>query len=407
MPTRISQPESSSLQARGASLQSRTRCAFPQTPVLAALYGLMFCISVAGAQDRTAPDETLWIEITELRAAAQPTSQPYEAWFAAQLENRRMLASKLRAYATHYPGGAHRDDAVMLELRALFEIGCLTDGKLDALQARAEELLRSPLGKISEQEAAYWLIACRRGARAASTRPAGEPLELLDANLVDEYRTYVRQYPSARRVPRMATLLFDAAVKNGDEAAQHELAALLSAHFPQHASTEYCTAVLRRHDQIGKRFEATLATIENGTLNTESLRGHPLLIVVWPVSSVRSNHETPHPTTRATTTAETGSADDNALRVSDIEEFRRLNDDTRVIGIPIADSVEDVLAAQRRADITWLEHFDERGWAGDFVRSWGVRSGPFVFIIDADGVLRGATNDKDWRSIAASAARVP
>lgn len=344
------------------------------------------------------PDETLWRAIAAMRPAA-PASQPYEEWFEAQLAHRRELVSRLRRYLTLYPGGSHRDEAVILELRSLYEIGCLSDGTLASLCRRAGELLAAPLSPVCEQEAAYWMILCRRGDRAASTQPAAEPLQALDAHLEAEYLAYVERHPTARRTPRLTALLFELYERRGDLTGMRKLADGLQRSFPQHATTEYCRGVCRRYSSLGERFELRLTTLSHGVVDSSALRGRPYLVVVWLADRAAATY-----TADEHTTAPSVVSVNADMNPSAIEEFRRSHPDFQVIGVPIADTAEEVLRSTERLRIPWPQHFDERGWAGEFVCTWGVRREPFLFIVDTDGVLRGATDRADWRETAASIA---
>lgn len=340
------------------------------------------------------PDELLWREIETSRHVST-ASQPYEAWFDAQRAVGENLARKLRTYLTLYPGGRHRDEAAAIELQTLFEIDCLADGRLSALQQRAEEHMRSPLSPACEQEAAYWLMICRRRERAATTQPVAEPLMLLDANLVDEYSDYVTKYPTARRVPRLATILFDSAAARNDRAVQRELAHLLERYFPTHANTEYCRGALRRVEEIGRPFAERLSTIFDGMQDVKSISARPLLIVVW------TPRDCAAVAPAASSSRAAGTTRPSANLLQEITAFAHAHPESRIIGVAIGDSAPQVIDAAAAAGIAWPQHFDERAWAGEFVRRWGVRTTPFVFVIDANGVLRSATDGPDWYATAA------
>ncbi|MBL8878513.1 MAG: hypothetical protein JNG88_05275 [Phycisphaerales bacterium] len=342
------------------------------------------------------PDEALWHQIEAARKAPVST-QPYDDWFVAQRAACESLAQRLRTYLTLYPGGPHRDEAATLELQSLFDIGCLSDGKLSELRVRAEEHLRSPLSPVCEQEAAYWLMICRRRDRAATTPPAALPLELLDVNLADEYHSYVMAYPAARRTPRLATLVLDAALARDDPAAMREMANLLEMHFPSHANTAYCRGSVRRFEQVGRQFEYSMSTIAHGRQDGKTLRGRPIVIVVWLAQEDRNVRS-------AIATTRPSGYRERELALRDLVAFAREHPLVSIVGVPIADSVSAVREATTAAGIDWPQHFDERGWAGEFVRHWGVRTAPFVFVIDAKGVLRAATDGAGWRAAANEAA---
>ncbi len=325
-------------------------------------------------------DEALWQEILAANRALSAT-EPYSQNVEAALQPRRTLLERARVYLSAYPGGRRRDEVVRLELKALFEIGTLSGGRYQPLQKQVEEYLRHPPSEVALYEAAYWKIRCERLARiAATSQPSSAPVTGNDPALHQAYRSYIQQYPRSRHVPRMATELFDAAAAAGDLAEQRRLAGLLGQHFKGHAVTELLAAQLRRHEAVGEPFSLTFQTIDGSEVDTARWKGRPVLIVVWAGFSERSR-----------------------ACVREIEALRSQQPDLQVVGVNLDDAEQKMTAACRELGLTWRQYNDGMGWANRFVRQWGVRAVPWVFVVDRRGRLVGSSGAAGWRQLALSA----
>lgn len=322
-------------------------------------------------------EERLWGEIVTLRSRA-PTSQPYEDWFASTLTNKRALAERIRLYLTLYPGGAHRDDAVRLELATLFDIASLSGGDCAPLRERVDRYLTSPLSAAVRHEAAYWKILCDRlaGPNTAS-QPASTAASPATAAPLEAYREYVRRYPRSRHTPRLATILFEDAARRGERAEMRALVDLMSRAFPNHLTTENLAARLRREDATGKLFWLAFRDADGRNVDTRELAGRPVLIVVW-------------------------AAYDEAARrcVSEVETLRREHPELAVVGVNLDATRAAMLAATTELGLDWPQFNDELGRANSFARHWGVRRIPRVFAIDRSGRLVGSASQNEWRRLA-------
>lgn len=330
-----------------------------------------------GAAPPVDREQQLWERITPLTEPVA-TTQPFEDWFEAARRQRQVLLNRLRLYLTVYPGGAHRDEALRLELVTLFELATLRDGALDELCGRVEELLRAPPSADVGAEAAYWAIICRhRAARSATSRPTSAPLNAPDAMLLSLYREYLQAYPRSRYAPRIASLLFDDAARRADRAAMLEVVTHLRTHFAEHAATATLEGQWRRITAVGTSFWPALRTLDGRDVTRADYEGHPTLIVVW------------------------AGFDDRARRsVQEVDRLRSAHPELRVIGVGLDETAEQTAAAARELGLDWPQCNDELGWGGEFVRNWGVTHVPFVFILDRAGRLIGTATEADWAELA-------
>lgn len=325
---------------------------------------------------RASRELQLWEQIEVLKPQPLAT-QPYEGWFTAARARCELLERRAHLYLTLYPGGAHRDEAVQLELTCLFELGALHGGTIDRLCERVAELLRAPPSAVAAAEAAYWVILCQRARSAgASSQPTSAETEVPDADLLAAYREYVQQYPGSRYAPRLAELLFTNAQRRGDIAAMRPSLEQLRAHFPRAAATAALEARWRRVLAVGEPFWPALKSMDGHMLDRRDYAGHPVLIVVW-----------------------AGFDAGACTEVRKIEQFRGEHPDVRVIGINLDDSRDEAAAANRRLGLDWPQCNDELGWGGEFVRTWGVERISQAFVLDREGRLLGVAEGAQWAGL--------
>jgi hypothetical protein len=333
--------------------------------------------SQATADGRVSASEAdLWQRITALRELP-PATTLLDDWFDVARERRRALVMSLGLYLTLYPGGAHRDAAIPLELDSLFELSTLQGDTLVALQRRAAEVLRAPPSEAVLHEAAYWgtLIESWQTPRVTSGPTAADPA--LDARRSELYRAYVDRYPRSRFAPRLASALFEAAAARDDRATMQYALAVLRAHHPRHATTAQVEAERRRETAVGQPYWPELQTIAGRPIDRGQHLGAPVLIVVW-------------------------AGFDQASRacVQDIERFRTEHPELRVIGVSLDDDAAQTADAGRVLGLDWPQCNDGLGWGGTFVRSWAIGRIPYVLAIDRAGRLIGLAAAEDWRSLA-------
>jgi len=334
----------------------------------------------AGGPATLTSEEALWQQVIILHRALEAT--PWHGPTSGSAHRHAVdLCDRLRLYQTLYPGGQHRDEAVGLELNTLFALGTARGGSLTALRNRVAELLRNPPSQAAEEEAAYWDLLCRRFAAdadhhapSATTAPVSPPDALSDAAC----REYLSRYPRSRHAPRLATLLFEAAARRGDRETMRIAVAHLGTYFPQHAATSDVLGTWNRLESVGGPFWLACRTPDGQLVDTREYLGHPVLIVVW-----------------------AGFDEQARARVREVERIRIQQPAIHVVGVNLDRTEEEMRDAMRELGITWPQCHDRRGWGDEFVRSWGVREVPFVFVLDRAGQLVGATGGTDWADLVA------
>ncbi len=344
----------------------------------------MAAAQTAAQRAAVSQEGEIWGRIGEVRELP-PASQFAESWFEAARARRQVLLARTRLYLTLYPGGAHRDEVIRLELSALFELGTLRGGTLAPLRERVDEILRSPPSDAALHEAAYWALLCRRCQTSATTsQPALVPLDPGDRPPVglptdsqSDYVEYLAKYPRSRYVPRLATLLLANATRRGDRLAVQRIVKQLPEYFPQHAVTAQVTAEWRREALIGEPFWPLVLPMAGCLTDQPDPAGHPGLIVVWASFNEPAR-----------------------CCVQEIEHFRQAHPDLRVIGISLDEQMEQTTAAAAALGLDWPQCNDRLGWGGSFVRYWGIDRIPYVLAVDRAGNLAGTGTGDDWEALA-------
>lgn len=362
---------------------------------LLALLVLQTVPRAADAQGRDRPpppDELLWAEIEALStepAASEPaerhhTTAPGRDVSDPERARRQRLLDRLELYLRLYPGGPRRDEAVALELQTAFEIGALAGGRFDDLCRRVSEYCRIPPSPAALHEAAWWRIICRRvmpGAAGADGPSALQPpiptsRPGYDAALLREFQLYLEEYPYSRRAPHVAEILFEEIRLFGDRPAMRKVVERLASTQPGHPITERLSAQLRREEAVGRPFDVRLRQVDGSTWDIREDRGRIVILVVW-----ASFHG--------------GSRE----RLRQVWEVTQRDRELRLIGVNLDFGAQDMLAACQTLGVGCLQGHDGRGWAGAFALEWGVRQLPFVFVVDREGRLVGATAGEDWRGL--------
>jgi hypothetical protein len=327
------------------------------------------------------PEEELWAGIVELQAEPLDTAAS-TLWFDTAEVRRRVLLERLRLYQSLYPGGVHAIAAARLELSTLYELGVLAGGQWRPLCARVAEHLRT-FGPEhpNAAEAAYWQRLCRaQRTPETTTQPTTQRMLEGAPELRAAQRQHFATYPHSRHAPRLARVLFEAAARDGDEEEMGAIVAALTQHFPDHAETVTLAGQLRRRQAVGQLFWLAEQQADGVLIDTRASTGVPVLIVVW------SAH------------------DDRARQcVLAVEEHRRANPETQVVGVNLDVSKTIMAAACAELGIEWPQFNDGLGRANVFARRWGVERVPHVFVIDRRGRLCGSAHDDTWQELAARA----
>jgi hypothetical protein len=246
---------------------------------------------------------------------------------------------------------------------------------------RVEALLAAAPSAAAVHEAAYWRITCER-LRSASSRPTSAPASAAHrVGLLQAYRQYVERYPASRYVPRMVALLFEDAEQRGDRGTMRALLEQLRRDFADDAVTALLSSRWERIQCIGRpfppwRFQSTAGAQHD----TAAEVGHVVLIVVWAGYDQAARE-----------------------RVSEVEAFRRQHPEVRVLGVSLDETPDATAIAAQALQVDWPQFNDGRGWGNAFVRAWGVRELPTVFVLDRAGRLLGVAADGRWRSLAGRA----
>ncbi len=268
------------------------------------------------------------------------------------------LLHRLQRYGALFPGGAHREEALRIELLTLFELGSLDGGDFRRLQDRVAEYMRHPPCASAPHEAAYWATVI--------LEPSGDEPAFLDDRLAAAWADYVQRYPDSRYTPRLTRALFENAEAADDLPAMERLAAAMERHFPERAGTRLLAARLRRHNAVGHPFWLGFRAGEE-TVDTRRHAGSPVMIVVWSSGDRRS---------------------EDLCR--EIAAFEARHAEVAVFGVCLDYDREALERFVRQLGVDWPQFFDGRGPANEFALTWGVTRTPTVFVVDRGGRLLGA-----------------
>ncbi len=327
---------------------------------------IIILAGIAGADETGTPEQALY-EAIVADAEVRPVSAP-ERWFEDTSARHEATLRTIGQYLTSYPGGARRDDVIELELRLRFELGALRSGDFSTMSRRLDALRARPPSRRLEAIVAYWQLVLA-GVRAE--RPA--PIDTAVSTLTDHQRAvlneYVVRFPRSRYAPRLCQLLFTDAIENDDRAALARLTDLLEKNARRHPITIALAARRKLVERVGEPFRLTF-THEADSFDTWRWRGRPVLVVVW--------------------AAFHGPARDTAAA---LRTFQEQHPDTLVLGIAIDADPRQTARAATELELPWKQYNDGLGYGHAFLRTWGIRTIPFVIGIDRAGRLVGTADD--------------
>lgn len=368
--------------ASGSGSASQSRILNPESKIgRVGVLGLLLALAPLALSQTSRPaapavDEvSLWqrVELSLLRPA--PT-ESYIEDFQRKADAAKRRIETTQSYLRQFPGGDHRDQAVAIELTALFELGTLEGGAFAPLCQRVQQYLRNPWDSAVEEEAAYWELTCRNLRRTdPSTSQPAVTFVQDDTALIAGYREYVAKYPASRYTPQLAQRVFHRAESQRDVSQMRALAEQMQARFPTHALTEWMTGRMRLNDGMGRPFEWKFRATSGVEIDTRELKGKPTLIVVW-------------------TAADRASRD---LAVN-IEKYRRQHD-VQVLGVSTDEWRERLDTVSQSLQLPWPQYFDGLGPACTFARAWGLNESPAVLMLDRDGRLTGLAGAADWDAL--------
>ncbi|MBK8915432.1 MAG: TlpA family protein disulfide reductase [Phycisphaerales bacterium] len=285
------------------------------------------------------------------------------------------MLARARAYQSLYPGGPRREDAMERELAALFEL--ITEKGLPAgeLCARAEQIVRNPPSRRALHDAAYWRMLCEVERRRAAAAPSsnGKSASVLDRDpeLLAAYAEYARQFPDARRTPRLVQTLFEDAAARADKPGMREALSLFGS--DDSPAVHFAAATLRRFESVGRPFWVTFRDSTSGhPVDTREWVGRDVLIVVWAGFDPASRDA-----------------------VAKVEQLRAGDSRWQVVGVSLDAPPSAGQRAASELGIQWPQWNDGLGLAGAFVREWGIREVPFLVRLDSEGRMAGFYSGPD------------
>ncbi len=370
---------------RGGACTARCGRALLRRAAGAALLTLAAALAVLPAAAQDSPEERLWRQIESL-TSEPASSQPYAERLAQAPARNAAIVQAVRSYQLAYPGGPRRDEALRIELAALYEDGALAGGDFAALRARLGEIEQHPPTEAARAEAAYWKMVVERVERpAAASAPSSAPALSADAEWIAQSRAYLSAFPTSPHVPRLAAAIFDDAASREDAAGMDAVCRHLAEHFPDHGVAHELAARRRLLDAVGKTFWLAGRDAAAQTIDTRTFAGRPVVIVIW---------------------ARFEPASIDTLKA--IESERAAQPEIAVVGVNIDERVEDMQTVTRAVSIAWPQVYDGMGWASEFLRAWGLRAAPTVLVLDREGRLLGlAERSEAWRPLLERAARRP
>ncbi|MGE3181377.1 MAG: hypothetical protein AB7N71_07085, partial [Phycisphaerae bacterium] len=128
-----------------------------RTATTIVIAGCIFSFATIALAQAERSESALWNAIQKLTQQDRSTATG-DAWYENAREDRLRLLENIRLSQVLYPGGAHRDELIALELQARFEVAIMDNGDFTALQQRVAELFRNPVSRFAKEEAAYWQL---------------------------------------------------------------------------------------------------------------------------------------------------------------------------------------------------------------------------------------------------------
>ncbi|GMU80625.1 MAG: hypothetical protein AMXMBFR47_04960 [Planctomycetota bacterium] len=328
---------------------------------LANFAAIWLILSVAAAPARPqqapaipmTPDELLWRQIEPLKVPVA-AAEPFAARFDAEVQRLDRLISRLASYQRQFPGGGRYDEAIALELGALFHLATLVRSS-ERLARRCEELRKQPMNEPTRARVEYFaqiatrlaegpaLLASLRAAPAAgqgAAPAAGDGPSDQDADSPPQQPG--RFTVSGERVA-------PAASREG-------------------ARSSPFTRV--RTDAIGAALEFDAAGELTAGLRAAGLCQRPVVVLIW------------------------ASWDEPSLAAAtSLRWLRALHPDLGTLCVSID---LDATRMQDAVDAYALEGPCIRltsGWASPLLTAWGLRRLPAMLLIDSHGVLRAVAED--------------
>lgn len=358
------------------------------------------------------------------------TTQPNE-YMRIILARRKEVIRRVEDILRRRPKHPDRDVLLGAKLDSLRVVLTLQAKPLDALRAEAEEILSSKPGPSLAARAAYVrmmidiaehrkrahddALSARRerattvkaenvaesGASSPATSPStttqADPLALLNRLLaekaeelrarsaeavdwrrvpvdaahegyvLEQYRRYVREYPTSRHTPRLLGELIRAAWRGEEGQSAEKYIRQLRRDHSGHVETRSMEAELTKRELVGKPLRLQLRDLSGREIDLADMKGSVVVVCFWATWSEASR---------------------KALPAIDAT-IRSFGDaDVRAVGVALNRSRGPVEAFCRKHDIDWPQHIDGGQWDGPLARRFGIRKLPQVLVVDQAGVLR-------------------
>lgn len=284
------------------------------------------------------PDELLWRQIEPLNVPVA-AAEPFADRFDAEVQRLDRLIARLASYQRQFPGGGRYDEAIALELKALFHLATLVQSG-ERLSRRCDELRKQPMNELTRARVEYFAqIATRlaEGPSLLATIRAGAPAPEGSAPAAPPSAMSAQQ-PGTPDVPAENTLPLPFA--------------------------------RMRTDAIGTTLEFDVDGDLTAGLRAAGLCQRPVVVLVW------------------------ASWDEPSLAAAtSLRWLRALHPDIGTLCVSID---LDPIRMREAIDAYALEGPCIRltsGWASPLLTAWGLRRLPAVLVIDSHGVSRAVAED--------------
>lgn len=313
---------------------------------LANFAAIWLILSVAAATARPqqspaiplTPDELLWRQIEPLKVPVA-AAEPFADRFDAEVQRLDRLIARLASYQRQFPGGGRYDEAIALELGALFHLATLVQSS-ERLARRCEELQKQPMNQPTRARVEYFAQIATRLAEGPSLLAA------------------IRARASA---PEGSAPAAQPSATSAQQPGTPEVPA---------ENTPPSPFTRMRTDAVSATLEFDVDGDLTAGLRAAGLCQRPVVVLVW------------------------ASWDEPSLTAAtSLRWLRGLHPDIGTLCVSID---LDPIRMQEAIDAYALEGPCIRltsGWASPLLTAWGLRRLPAVLLIDSHGVLRAVAEN--------------
>jgi hypothetical protein len=323
-------------------------------------------IAKSGNQSMSAEDQA-WLDV---QAAAftpdfskeLPTQD--EARKVALLDRAKSFsrtAAKAKDFYTKYPGHAKRDEAKLVEVRALVAASqagdSSVDGELTKLVQAARADLSIPSALRVQMVSAYAFPKAMRNAKNHEGR-------LLEAAKVA--RSLAVEFPDQPQGPEsLINIAASVDATTGRNIAQEVMAMRTSP-----VMRERAQALLDRLDLTGKPIAVELEGAEISSARSGLVAGRPTVVYTW------------------------ASWSPGSIKLA--AELKKQNPSANIMGICLDEDIESAAVLAEREGLPGKLIYDSRGRDGALAKRLKIRGAPDVILIDNQGVIRDVQGVNDF-----------